>query len=112
VTIAVTIQEAEAVGHCDGAGALTTAHCPCRLAGHFAHEVPELDGLTARERQVLLLLGDGLPNRPLARRLGIAERTVKAHVANIIDKLGLHTRLEAVVIAVIHHDVLCPAGAR
>lgn len=45
-------------------------------------------------------------------RLGIAERTVKAHIAHIIGKLGLHTRLEAVVIAVIHHDVLCPAGAR
>ncbi|MEU9487213.1 helix-turn-helix transcriptional regulator [Streptomyces decoyicus] len=61
---------------------------------------------------MLLLLGDGLPNGPLARGLGIAERTVKAHVTNIIGKLGLRTRLEAVVVAVIHHDVLCPAGAR
>ncbi|QZY17738.1 LuxR C-terminal-related transcriptional regulator [Streptomyces decoyicus] len=74
--------------------------------------MPDLDGLTARERQVLLLLGDGLPSGPLARRLGIAEGTVKPHAAYVIAKLGLRIRLEAVVIAVIHHDVLCPAGAR
>ncbi|MFE0252475.1 MAG: hypothetical protein HOZ81_25540 [Streptomyces sp.] len=70
---------------------------------------PAVSELTDRERQVLALLGSGLPNRLLARQLGIAERTVKAHVAHIIKKLGLRTRLEAAVVANLHHDLICPA---
>ncbi|GAA1414247.1 hypothetical protein GCM10009601_01730 [Streptomyces thermospinosisporus] len=49
-----------------------------------------------------------MANRALARRLGIAERTVKAHVAHIIEKLGLSTRLEAAVVAAVHHELICP----
>jgi DNA-binding NarL/FixJ family response regulator len=58
----------------------------------------------------LALLGGGSPNRVLARKLGIAERTVKAHIAHIIDKLGLESRLEAALIANIHHDLICPGA--
>ncbi|MEU1851779.1 LuxR C-terminal-related transcriptional regulator [Streptomyces sp. NPDC019990] len=83
-------------------------HCPCRLAFQPADNEPAVNELTDRERQVLLLLGSGLPNRNLARQLGIAERTVKAHVAHIIKKLGLRTRLEAAVVANLHHDLICP----
>jgi DNA-binding NarL/FixJ family response regulator len=83
-------------------------HCPCRLAFQPADDEPAVNALTERERQVLVLLGGGLPNRLLARRLGIAERTVKAHVAHIIEKLGLRTRLEAAVVANLHHDLICP----
>ncbi|MCT7353702.1 LuxR C-terminal-related transcriptional regulator [Streptomyces sp. 15-116A] len=64
--------------------------------------------MTDREREVLALLGGGIPNRTLARRLGIAERTAKAHVAHIIEKLGLNTRLEAAVVAAVHHELICP----
>ncbi|WP_416976011.1 helix-turn-helix domain-containing protein, partial [Streptomyces sp. 4F14] len=74
-------------------------HCPCRLALQPMGAEPAVDELTDREREVLVLLGGGLPNRLLARQLGIAERTVKAHVAHIIAKLGLRTRLEAAVVA-------------
>ncbi|MFE0106845.1 helix-turn-helix transcriptional regulator [Streptomyces sp. NPDC059009] len=111
----MTIQDTEQGHLCneslDGLDALE-AHCPCRSALHSTVAPPAVSDLTVREREVLLLLGAGLPNPVLARRLGIAERTVKAHVARIIGKLGLHTRLDAVVVAVVHHDLLCPdAGA-
>ncbi|MFI8853417.1 helix-turn-helix transcriptional regulator [Streptomyces sp. NPDC053499] len=58
-----------------------------------------LDALTPREREVLGVLAAGEGNRALARRLGIAERTVKAHLTSITRKLGLRSRIEAVILA-------------
>ena len=53
--------------------------------------------LTEREREVLELMVEGVTsNRKLAKRLGVSENTVKFHVRNILDKLRLHTRAEAV----------------
>jgi DNA-binding NarL/FixJ family response regulator len=58
---------------------------------------PDGDALTDREREVLELMVDGVTsNRKLANRLGLSENTVKFHVRNILDKLRLHTRAEAV----------------
>ena len=55
------------------------------------------DELTAREREVLELMVEGVTsNRKLARRLNLSENTVKFHVRNILDKLRLHNRAEAV----------------
>lgn len=55
------------------------------------------DELTAREREVLELMVEGVTsNRKLARRLELSENTVKFHVRNILDKLHLHNRAEAV----------------
>lgn len=55
------------------------------------------DELTAREREVLELMVEGVTsNRKLAKRLGVSENTVKFHVRNILDKLRLHNRAEAV----------------
>jgi DNA-binding NarL/FixJ family response regulator len=51
--------------------------------------------LTAREREVLILVEDGLNNRQIARRLDIAERTVKSHLHNIFQRLGVTHRTEA-----------------
>nr|WP_052465895.1 response regulator transcription factor [Mobilicoccus massiliensis] len=56
--------------------------------------------LTERERQVLGVLGEGLTNREIGGRLFISENTVKNHVHNILDKLGLHSRTEAALYAV------------
>lgn len=56
--------------------------------------------LTDREMEVLTLVARGLPNREIARELFIAENTVKNHVRNILEKLHLHSRMEAVVYAV------------
>jgi DNA-binding NarL/FixJ family response regulator len=50
--------------------------------------------LTARERQVVDLLGDGLSNKEIANRLHIAVHTVKSHVHNVLEKLSLRSRLE------------------
>jgi DNA-binding NarL/FixJ family response regulator len=55
------------------------------------------DALTAREREVVALLADGLSNKRIARRLGISEHTAKFHVNRIMEKLGADTRTEAVV---------------
>jgi len=52
--------------------------------------------LTTREREVLGLLADGLPNRELAGRLGISEHTIKFHIRSILAKLGATSRTEAV----------------
>lgn len=55
--------------------------------------------LTAREREVLALVADGLSNKLVAHRLGISEHTVKFHVTAVMTRLGAQTRTEAVVLA-------------
>jgi DNA-binding NarL/FixJ family response regulator len=52
--------------------------------------------LTAREVQVLELLAEGLPNKGIARRLGISDQTIKFHVASISGKLGAKNRTDTV----------------
>jgi two-component system NarL family response regulator len=56
--------------------------------------------LTDRELEVLRLAADGLTNRQIGRRLQISENTVKNHIRNILEKLHLHSRMEAVLYAV------------
>src|SRR5918912_799458 len=60
---------------------------------------PPSDPLTARELQVLQLVAQGLPNKGIARRLGISENTAKFHVASLCGKLGASSRTEAVTLA-------------
>lgn len=55
--------------------------------------------LTARELEVLALLCEGLPNKTIQRRLDIGAGTVKCHVGSILGKLGVASRLQAVVAA-------------
>ena len=55
---------------------------------------PPADGLTTREREVALLVADGLRSREVAERLGIASQTVKSHLKTIFDKLGVRNRVE------------------
>jgi DNA-binding NarL/FixJ family response regulator len=57
--------------------------------------------LTAREREVIALIAEGLSNKAIAHRLGVATDTVKSHVRNIMDKLALRSRLQ---IAAYAHD--------
>ena len=56
--------------------------------------------LTDRELEVLRLVATGLNNREAAKQLFISENTVKNHMRNILDKLQLHSRMEAVMYAV------------
>ncbi len=55
---------------------------------------PSADGLTQREREVAMLVADGLRSREVAERLGIASQTVKSHLKTIFDKLGVRNRVE------------------
>ncbi|RKT82972.1 DNA-binding response regulator, NarL/FixJ family, contains REC and HTH domains [Saccharopolyspora antimicrobica] len=78
-----------------------------RLVHRFAATSPrpataELDELTAREREVLVELARGLSNAEIAAVLHIAPGTVKIHVARILAKLGLATRVQAVIYAHRH----------
>jgi DNA-binding NarL/FixJ family response regulator len=58
------------------------------------HGLDVLDMLTAREREIALQIGGGSSNRAIAQRLGITERTVKAHLGSVFAKLGVHDRLQ------------------
>lgn len=60
--------------------------------------------LTDREREVLLLVRDGLANKQIARRLGIAERTVKAHLTSVYQRLDVTDRTQAALWAKEHLD--------
>ena len=55
--------------------------------------------LTPRQRDVLALLCEGLPNKLICRRLNISSGTVKAHISSILRELGVASRLQAVVAA-------------
>ncbi len=65
------------------------------------YPVPGPD-LTAREIEVLRLLTRGLPTRSLAEELGLSAATVRNHIQRLLPKLGVHSRLEAVVYARRH----------
>jgi DNA-binding NarL/FixJ family response regulator len=59
--------------------------------------------LTERELEVLKLLGQGMGNREIAERLTVSEKTVKTHVANILQKLQVNSRTQAALYAIRHN---------
>jgi DNA-binding NarL/FixJ family response regulator len=61
-----------------------------------------VDRLTGRERDVMACLSRGLSNQAIASELGMAERTARTHVSNILAKLGLTSRTQAALFAVEH----------
>ncbi|CAM5233073.1 Response regulator transcription factor OS=Streptomyces tendae OX=1932 GN=GUR47_06695 PE=4 SV=1 [Streptomyces tendae] len=83
---------ARVVAHLSATGAGTSA---ARRAGARSR----VAALTAREGEVLALLGSGLSNGQIARRLHVVEGTVKAHVSSILARLGVDNRAAAAVVA-------------
>ena len=101
---------AEAVRAVDGGQSLINPSMAGKLLTEFAtlarrdgearaQEVPA-PNLTDREMQVLKLVARGMNNRDIAKELFISENTVKNHVRNILEKLQIHSRMEAVMVAV------------
>ena len=78
---------------------LPNATTSLALPASLTATAPLTEPLTARELQVLQLVAQGLPNKGIARRLGISENTAKFHVASLCGKLGASSRTEAVTIA-------------
>jgi len=70
-------------------------------AAPAAREDAAFAALSAREREILALLAEGLGNAEIAGRLSISDKTVRNHVSNVFDKLGVWTRAQAIVFA---HD--------
>jgi DNA-binding CsgD family transcriptional regulator len=69
------------------------------LAAPGAGRDQAFDELSPRERAILALLAEGLANAEIAERLAISEKTVRNHVSNVFDKLGVWTRAQAIVFA-------------
>ncbi|MFI7173344.1 response regulator [Streptomyces spororaveus] len=85
----------------------TTARLMHSLRDPEATKVPEdtrLAALSEREHAVLELIGDGLTNRQIAKRLYLSEKTVKNHISRLLGKLGVERRVQAAVIAAQVHD--------
>ncbi len=90
-------------------GVRAAAHGESPLAPKAAREVLGSRGsvaapqLTDREREVLRLVTRGLPNKLIARELGISERTVKAHLTTVFQRIGVRDRVQAAMWARDHH---------
>jgi DNA-binding NarL/FixJ family response regulator len=96
---ASTIEIVTAIRTVHAGGSHLEAGAAARVLASL-HDAPDdSPTLTAREEGVLHLLADGLPNKQIARALGITERTVKFHVASIFRKLDADSRTQAVSIA-------------
>jgi len=93
---------ARAVRVAHGGGAVIDPVVAARLVDALAAdgESDPLDRLTPREREVLVLLGRGFPNKQIASKLRVSEKTVKTHVGRVLAKLGVTDRTQAAVLAV------------
>lgn len=96
----VSLEAGKAVGHAMVLRRATNALISSAAAAAAQRPGPESTlRLTVRERQILCLIGNALPNRQIAVTLRISEKTVKNHITSLFAKLGVSGRTEALVVA-------------
>jgi NarL family two-component system response regulator LiaR len=88
--------------HPEAAKKLMTAISEDKVSSTTPSHSPAFKDLTEREREVLLLIAEGLSNRKIAEKLVISEKTVKSHVSRILNKLHLEDRTQAAIFALTH----------
>ena len=82
-----------------------------QLPFHSSPETSALEsGLTPREIEILCLLADGLDNTAIAERLTVTKRTIQNHISNIYGKLGVTSRVEAILYAIRQGWAQAPSG--
>jgi RNA polymerase sigma factor (sigma-70 family) len=78
-------------------GSLFTPRSIAQLLNTRREVEAQLERLTPREKEVLRLMAEGIPSREIAARLGISYTTVRTHIRSLGSKLGVHSKLEAIV---------------
>lgn len=78
------------------------------LTSRMAAPRAGLSSLTAREREILVLVAQGHANREIAEKLVISERTARTHVSNVLGKLGLSSRTQAALLAIREGLITAP----
>jgi two-component system nitrate/nitrite response regulator NarL len=104
-TVASAVEDAAGSGELEPRATVPQVFRQLLDAQHWVSESP-VHRLSLRERQVLALLGRGWSNESIGSVLYISPHTVRTHVQNILEKLGLHSRLEAATFAMERADEL------
>ena len=78
-------------------GSLLTAESVAQVVSRWRDVQAQLERLTPREKEVLRLMAGGTPSREIASRLGVSYSTVRTHIRSLGSKLGVHSKLEAIV---------------
>jgi len=87
----------EAIRTVAGGGSLFTPRTISQLLNSRREVEAQLERLTPREKEVLRLMAEGTSSRDIASRLGISYTTVRTHIRSLGSKLGVHSKLEAIV---------------
>jgi DNA-binding NarL/FixJ family response regulator len=107
--VGYVLKDAEPAALLDAVRAAARGHSPidprvARTLLHARRAVAPAHELTDREEEVLRLVGQGLANKQIARRLGIREGTVKAHLTSVFQRIGVRDRTSAALWARTHLD--------
>jgi RNA polymerase sigma factor (sigma-70 family) len=87
----------EAIRTVAGGGTLFTPRMISTLINKRREVESQLERLTAREKEVLRLMAEGMASREIASKLGISYTTVRTHIRSLGSKLGVHSKLEAII---------------
>lgn len=87
----------EAIRTVAGGGSLFTPRTIAQLLSNRREVEAQLEKLTAREKEVLRLMAEGTSSREIASQLGISYTTVRTHIRSLGSKLGVHSKLEAII---------------